>query len=161
MGIQLPPKKGHSTHALLSPCLLWPNGCPSQLMCMPRNTCFLGPIQVHNPNGNSIGSAIFAQLTAECNRACPGTSFPRQMAIHFGQSGPTFNTWFHGPTEVQSSNGIVIGSVIFAGLTTVTDRPTDHSTRCKNRPHLLHSTTMRPKNQPLMTFFPEHTVHTV
>jgi len=42
----------------------------------PPNTCFLGPIRVSNPNGISIGSAIFAQLTAECRRACPGTSFP-------------------------------------------------------------------------------------
>jgi len=31
----------------------------------PSNTCFLGPIQIHIPNGISIGSAIFAQLTAE------------------------------------------------------------------------------------------------
>jgi len=30
------------------------------------NTCFLGPTQVHNLNGISIGSAIFAQMTAQC-----------------------------------------------------------------------------------------------
>jgi len=30
----------------------------------PSITCFLGPILVHNPNGISIGSAIFAQVTA-------------------------------------------------------------------------------------------------
>jgi len=29
------------------------------------NTCFLGPTRVHNLNGISIGSAIFAKLTAE------------------------------------------------------------------------------------------------
>jgi len=29
------------------------------------NLCFLRPIRVHNPNGNSIGSAVSAQLTAE------------------------------------------------------------------------------------------------
>jgi len=29
------------------------------------NLCFLRPTRVHNPNGKSIGSAVFAQLTAE------------------------------------------------------------------------------------------------
>jgi len=31
-------------------------------MCTPFNTCFLGPTQFHNPNGISIGSAVFAGL---------------------------------------------------------------------------------------------------
>jgi len=30
--------------------------------------CFLQPTRVHNPNDKLIGSAIFAQLTAECRR---------------------------------------------------------------------------------------------
>ena len=29
------------------------------------NFCFLRPTRVHNPNGKLIGSAVFAQLTAE------------------------------------------------------------------------------------------------
>jgi len=29
----------------------------------PSNTCFLGLIRVHTPNGISIGSAVFAGLT--------------------------------------------------------------------------------------------------
>jgi len=32
------------------------------------STYCLGPTRVHNPNGMSIGSAVFAQLTAECRR---------------------------------------------------------------------------------------------
>ena len=32
----------------------------------PSNTCFLGTIQAHNPNGILIGSAVFAHMTAEC-----------------------------------------------------------------------------------------------
>ena len=32
-------------------------------------------MRLHNPNSKSIVSAIFAQLTAECRRACPGMSF--------------------------------------------------------------------------------------
>ena len=34
-------------------------------MCTPSNTCFLGATGVHIPNGISIGSAIFSQLTTE------------------------------------------------------------------------------------------------
>jgi len=30
---------------------------------LPRNTCFLGPTGVQNPNGISIGSAVFVELT--------------------------------------------------------------------------------------------------
>jgi len=32
------------------------------------NSCFLRPTRVQNPNGNSISSAVFAQLTAQCRR---------------------------------------------------------------------------------------------
>ena len=38
----------------------WPGGASVHL----TYTCFLWPTPVHNPNGISIGSAIFAQLTA-------------------------------------------------------------------------------------------------
>jgi len=34
-------------------------------VCNPPNTCFLGPTRVQILNGISIGSAVFAQLTAE------------------------------------------------------------------------------------------------
>jgi len=32
----------------------------------PSNSWFLGPVRAHSPNGISIGSAVFAQMTAEC-----------------------------------------------------------------------------------------------
>jgi len=38
------------------------------------------------------------------------------------------NTWFLGPTRVLDPNGISISSAVFAGLTAVTDRPTDRQT---------------------------------
>jgi len=45
--------------------------------------------RVHNPNGKSIGSAIFAQLTAECRWVCPAMSFPLIIAlICMGDLGP-------------------------------------------------------------------------
>jgi len=65
------------------------------------NVCFLGPTRVHNPNGDSIGSAIFAQFTAECRRACP-QNVPYGMSlvytlkivpIRLGRSGPKWVPW--------------------------------------------------------------------
>jgi len=61
------------------------------------------------------------------------------------------NTWFPGPTRINIPNGIFIGSAVFAGLTTVTDRQTDHAytpsvgLTIGPRPH-LRSTAMRPNN---------------
>ena len=53
---------GMPRHACFSP-----NNCPFAWgIWAPSNRCFLGPARVHNPNGISIGSAIVAQITAEC-----------------------------------------------------------------------------------------------
>jgi len=45
-----------------------------------------------------------------------------------GGSEPPSNTWSLGPTQVLNPNGISIGSAIFAGLTSVTERQTDRLT---------------------------------
>jgi len=51
-------------------------------------------------------------------------------------SGPLSNTWFLGPNRVFNSNGISIGSAVFAGLTAgQTDRQTTLLV-CNNRPRL-------------------------
>jgi len=39
------------------------------------------------------------------------------------------NTWFLGPIRVLNPNSISIGAAVFAGLTSVTDSATDHTTR--------------------------------
>jgi len=93
------------------------------------NTWFLGCIRVLNPTGISIGSAIFAELMAVCRRACPGMSLAIKTAHSYGAIWTSSNTWFLGRTESSNPNGISIGSAVFAGLTTVTDRLTDHTTR--------------------------------
>jgi len=55
------------------------------------------------------------------------------------------NTWFHGPTRVINPNDISIGSAVFAELTTVTDRQTDHATRSVTIDRIyVRSTAMRP-----------------
>jgi len=118
-------------------------------MCTPCNTWFLGPTWDHIPNGISIGSAIFAQLTAKSPYTLKmGCSFPPLKIAHsHGRTWTPSNRWLLRSTRVHSPNGISIGSAIFARLTVVTDRLTDwprYSVR-NNRPHLW-STAMRPNN---------------
>jgi len=58
-----------------------------------------------------------------------------------GGSGLPSNTWFPGPTtRVLNPNGISIGSAVFAGLTSVTDRRTDRQII------YVLSTAIRPNN---------------
>jgi len=57
----------------------------------PSNTWFLRLMRVHNPNGISIGSAVFAHMSAQC--ACTlctmGLSFPpSKLPLPIGGSGP-------------------------------------------------------------------------
>jgi len=64
----------------------------------PCNTCFLVPTRLHNTNGISIGSAIFAQHHSSPQtvvghaRACPP---PRKLRLGNGQSGSLSNTRFN------------------------------------------------------------------
>jgi len=61
--------------------------------------------------------------------------------------GTPSNTWFHEPTRVLNPNGISISSAVFTGLTSVTDRQTDHATRSVTISRIyVRSTTMRPNN---------------
>ena len=63
---------------------------------------------------------------------------PKNCPSPWGIYTPS-NTLFPGPTRVLNPNSVLIGSAIFAGLTTVTDRPTNrpryHYLVCNNRPH--------------------------
>jgi len=52
--------------------------------CAPCKICFHQPTRVLNPNGISIDSAIFVQLTAECRRARPFMSFPLKIVPSHG-----------------------------------------------------------------------------
>ena len=73
-------------------------------------------------------------MTAECPYTLQwDTPFPLKIAPSHWGSGPPSNTWFLGPTQVHNPNGISIGSAVFAGLTTVTDRPMDRPTDCATR----------------------------
>jgi len=66
---------------------------------------------------------------------------------HRGTWTPS-NTRFFGPTRVLNSNSISISSALFAGLTSVTDRQTDHATRSVAIGRIyVRSTAMQTNNQ--------------
>jgi len=76
----------------------------------PSNTIFLGPIRAHNPNGNLIVSAIFAQPNAECPCILQWSSLPPlKIVASCGGCGPPSNTWFPGPPK--SSTQMAFGSL--------------------------------------------------
>jgi len=53
------------------------------------NLCFLWPTWIHNPNGKLIGSAVFAQITAECPYTLQcDAPFPPKIAPSHRGSGP-------------------------------------------------------------------------
>jgi len=76
----------------------------------PSNTWFLWPIWAHNPNGISIGSAVFAQMTVEYPYTLQWDApSPQKIAPSHGGSGPPSNTWSLGPPK--SSNQTASRSV--------------------------------------------------
>ena len=71
------------------------------LICTPQNTCLLGPTRIQNPNGILIGSAIFAQLMAECCRTCPDMSISpkKSCPLAWGDLNPHLIHGSLGPPE--------------------------------------------------------------
>jgi len=68
-------------------------------------------------------------MTTECPYTLQWDApFPLKIAAVNGIWTPS-NTWFPGLTQVLIPNGISIGAAVFAGFTSVSDRPTDHATR--------------------------------
>ena len=69
-----------------------------------RPIWFLEPTRAHNPNGISIGSAVFAQVTAECRRcreleACPS---PLELSLPLGDLNPHLIHGSLGPPDSAS-----------------------------------------------------------
>jgi len=77
----------------------FPQNCPFPCgIWTPSNTLFLEPIEAYNPNGTSIGSAVFVQMTAECPYTLQSDAPPTlKIAPSHGGSGPPSNTQFPGP----------------------------------------------------------------
>jgi len=60
-------------------------------VCTAPSTCFLVPTRIHNPNGMSICSALFAQLTTVSS----GMSFPLKIApLYWVSLDPIMVSWF-------------------------------------------------------------------
>jgi len=120
------------------------------------NAWFLELIGAHNPNGILIGSAVFCTANHRVSLYCTmGHPSPPQNCPFLCAIWTPSNTWFLGPTQDRNPTGISIGSAVFAGLTTVTDRltvrqtdsPTDCATRSVTIGHIyVLSTAMRPNN---------------
>jgi len=110
----------------------------------PSNTCFLGPTRVNNPNGISIRPATLAQLNV-VSSGILGHVLSLKIAPWYGGSGPHLirGSWtFPSPQPKRHVDRFSR----FAGLTTVTNRPTDHATRSVTIGRIyVRSTAMWPK----------------
>jgi len=68
---------------------------------LPYNTWCFWPMRAHNPNGTSIGSAVFAQMTAECPYTLEWFAcFLLKIVPSHAGFWTTCNTWFMGLTWV-------------------------------------------------------------
>ena len=111
--------------------------CIPKLVAMATSLSTSGPHLKHDSLGPSkpITQTASRSVQLFCTDDCRvslyyGTPLsPLKIVPSHGGSGPPSNTWFPGPTRVFNPNCISISSAIFAELTSVTDRPTDHSTR--------------------------------
>jgi len=107
-GIPFPPKL---------PILMGGSGPPS-------NSWFLGPVQAHNPNGITIGSAVFAQVTAECPYSLQWDApFPLNIAPFHLIHGSLFPPKSSTQTASRLVQPLLQGSLMWQ-----TGRQTDHVT---------------------------------
>ena len=84
-----------------------------------------GPYLTHDSLGHyeptiqtasQIGSAVFAQVTAECP-LYNGTLLSTKLAPSHGGSGAPSSTLFFGPIRAHNPTGITIGLAVFAQMT--------------------------------------------
>jgi len=83
-------------------------------MCTPSNTCFLRSTGVHIVNGISIGSAVFAQLTAEGPYILPPL-FPSKLPFRIGGLEPRIMHGSFGPTRLDILHSSVYGTLVTTG----------------------------------------------
>ena len=71
-------------------------------MCTPHTTCLLGPTRLHNPNGTSIGSTIFAQITTESLGTTGHVLSPKNCSSAWGYLDHHLIRCSLGPAESKS-----------------------------------------------------------
>jgi len=92
---------------------------------VPCNTWCFGPMQAHNPNGTSIGSAVFSQMTAECPYIGLPVS-PSKLFLPMLASGPHVIHGSLGPPESRTQMATCsFQSFLQGSLVRQTDRATD------------------------------------
>ena len=85
------------------------------------NLCILRPTRVHNPNGKSIGSAVFARLTAESAYTLQRAPLSTRIAPFYGGPRPHLTHYSLGlcePKTQTAPRSDRIGSAVFAQMTT-------------------------------------------
>ena len=103
----------------------------------PSNTLFLGPIQGNNPNGISIGSAVFAQMSAECPYTLQWDApFPLKIVHSYADLDRHL---IHGslglPESLTQTTSRSVLPFLQGSLVSQTDRPRYYWVG-NNRPHL-------------------------
>jgi len=95
------------------------------------NMWYFRPMRAHNPNSTSIGSAVFAQMTAECLFSLQWFAcFPLKIALPMLASGPHVICGSLGPPDsgmqmaTWSSQPFLQGSLVWH-TDRATERPTD------------------------------------
>jgi len=69
-------------------------------------------VRAHNPNGITIGSAVFSQVTAECPCTLQGaTPSPSKLPLPIGGSGPQSNRSYMFPWATRVLNRTASRSV--------------------------------------------------
>jgi len=108
----------------------------------PSNTRFLGTSE---PTTLTASQSVQPFLHRSVPILYNGTSLSPKNAPSHGEVWTPISYMVPWAHQSPQPIGISIGSAVFAGLTNVTDRPTDHATRSVTRPHLyVRSTAMRP-----------------
>jgi len=85
---------------------------------------FLGPSETTTQTASVSHTVVFAHHRRVYLYFTMGHSSPSKLPLPWGSGLPS-NAWFLGHTRVLNTNDISIGSAVFAGLTTVTDRLID------------------------------------
>jgi len=104
------------------PCAWDRSGHPSSHAC-------LGPLHSASQTASRSVQPFLHRVPILYNKS---PFSPPKLPIHNGDRDLHLIDDSLHPSEPQNPNGISISSAVFAGLTTVTDRPTV----CNNRPHL-------------------------
>jgi len=99
-------------------CLYFAMGAPIHQNCPsgPPSNTIPWAMRTQNPNGTSISSAVFAQMTVKCPYTLQWFAhFPLKIAPSHGMIWTPCNTRFLGPTPVLNPNGNSSASAVLQG----------------------------------------------